>query len=203
MRADCVLVLAMVFTGSVAAADLQTALRYHGYKDYDQAFAAFMELAQQGDATAQANVGYYYDNGLAVAKDLDEALRWYKIAAGNGSVEAQYNLGAMYESGDGVARDYTEAFKWLSMAAYQGDAHADAYLGLFFEEGLGRPVDVVQAYAWYRTAAVFGEPNSHQKLKDLKARMTAEQIDAGDALSAQQREAIYAAQERQKKDVKI
>ncbi|MCC7411808.1 MAG: sel1 repeat family protein [Gammaproteobacteria bacterium] len=176
--------LALVFAAALPAhaVDFETAMRYHQYKDYGQAFQAFMELAQEGNAAAQANVAFYYDNGLAVARDPEEAARWYRLAADNGSVDAQYNLGAMYESGEGVEKDYGEAFKWFSLAAQQGDAQAAMYLGLFYEEGLGRASDDVQAYAWFHAAAGRGERAGTQKCQEVAPRLSPEQLEQAQGL---------------------
>ena len=55
------------------------------------------ELAVQGDAEAQLNLGAMYHNGDEVSRDLAEARRWYELAAASVgcevlSMEAQRNL---------------------------------------------------------------------------------------------------------------
>ena len=37
--------------------------------------------AEQGNATAQYNLGVAYDNGRGVAKSHQEAAKWYRLAA--------------------------------------------------------------------------------------------------------------------------
>ena len=147
------LILMLVLNNATAEDSLDTALKLHGKKDYTAAFEIFNILANNGNTAAQANIGYYYDNGYGVEKNSEEAVRWYKHAAKNGNIHAQFNLGIMYEIGAGVTKDYEKAYKWFNMAAERGDRHAATYLGLFHEEGLGRPVDNIQAYAWYSIAA--------------------------------------------------
>ena len=61
--------------------------------------------AEQGDASAQYNLGGMYANGEGVLKDEAEAVRWYRMAANQGNASAQYNLGAMYANGRGVLKD--------------------------------------------------------------------------------------------------
>lgn len=178
------LTVSLCFTAALQAADMATALRYHEFRDYDSAFSAFMELAEAGDTAAQANVGYYYDNGLAVARDADEAARWYRLAAEAGDVTAQYNLGILYETGDGVARDYTEAFRWFRAAAEQGDTKACIYVGLFLEEGLGRQRDPVMAFAWYTAAAEGGDPAGRMKREEIAPALTAAQLERAEAEAA-------------------
>lgn len=173
-----VLLLVLAWAAGGEATDFETALAHHRHKDYDHAFAAFMELAEQGDVRAQANVGYYYDQGLAVRRNPEEAARWYRLAAEGGNVDAQYNLGAMYEAGEGVPRDYGEAYKWLRRAAAQGDRHAAVYVGLMFEEGLGREVDDVRAYAWFHVAAERGEPSAPERRARAGRRLTPAELEA-------------------------
>ena len=147
------LLLILVLNNAAAEVSLDMALKLHGKSDYTAAFKMFNLLADNDNAAAQANIGYYYDNGYGVEKNPEEAVRWYKVAAKNGNIYAQYNLGIMYEIGNGVTQDYEKAYEWFNMAAERGDRQAAVYLGLFNEEGMGRSVDNIQAYAWYSIAA--------------------------------------------------
>jgi TPR repeat protein len=65
-----------------------------------------LPIAEQGDASAQYNLGVMYANGYGVPQDYAEAVRWYRLAAGQGNAKAQYNLGLMYYNGEGVPQDY-------------------------------------------------------------------------------------------------
>jgi len=178
MKRIAALLLVAVLPLAAGAADpaLEEALRYHEYRDYDTAFELFQELAEAGNAAAQANVGYYYDNGLGVEQDTAEAVHWYRLAAENGDPTAQYNLGVMYEVGEGVERDYTEAFKWFRLAADSGDTAACIYVGLFFEEGLGRTRDPVAAYKWYHVAAERKDMSAVMKRKEIAPELSPEEI---------------------------
>ena len=82
--------------------------------------------AEQGDASAQFNLGVRYVTGEGVAQDDAEAVRWYRLAAEQGDASAQFNLGVMYGTGEGVAQDDAEAVRWYRLAAEQGDASAQA-----------------------------------------------------------------------------
>ena len=57
--------------------------------------------AEQGDASAQFNLGNMYANGEGVPQDDAEAVRWYRLAAEQGNAGAQLNLGNMYANGRG------------------------------------------------------------------------------------------------------
>jgi TPR repeat protein len=95
--------------------------------DYDVALREWRALAEQGDAMAQLNLGYMYDNGYGVPQDYQEAIKWYHRAALQGNDRAQYNLGLMYDSGDGVPQDYVRAYMWYNIAGLDGESVAINY----------------------------------------------------------------------------
>jgi uncharacterized protein len=84
------------------------------------AFRHWRPLAEQGDATAQYNVGCMYANGWGAAQDYSDAVKWYRKAAEQGLDLAQSNLGRAYENGRGVAQDYSEAAKWFRKPCDEG-----------------------------------------------------------------------------------
>src|SRR2546428_1690306 len=55
--------------------------------------------AEKGDAQAQFDLGWMYDEGNGIEQDSSEATKWYRKAAERGLAMAQLNLGAMYEIG--------------------------------------------------------------------------------------------------------
>lgn len=77
-------------------------------KDYPAAFSKFSALAQQGNATAQFNLGVFYFNGQGVAKDEKQAIDWFAKAAAQG---------------------HSRALQTLQGAAARGNADAQAALG--------------------------------------------------------------------------
>ena len=98
-----------------------------------QSLEELIQLAEQGDANAQFNLGAAYDEGTGVGQDYAEAVRWYRLSAEQGDASAQYNLGGMYDEGTGVGQDDAEAVRWWTLAAEQGDADAQNNLGLMQE----------------------------------------------------------------------
>ena len=86
--------------------------------------AILKKKAAAGDATAQNNLAFMYDNGTGVPEDKAEAVKWYRLAAAQGVARAQMNLGVMYANGEGVAEDYVQAYKWWNLAAATGDTDA-------------------------------------------------------------------------------
>ena len=83
-------------------------------------FRETLQLAEQGVAEAQNNLGAMYYSGQGVRQDDAEALRWYRKAAEQGVAEAQYNLGLMYANGHGVHQDFDLSKEWFGKACDGG-----------------------------------------------------------------------------------
>jgi uncharacterized protein len=97
--------------------------------DYAKALRLIRPLANDGDATAQFNLGLMYVNGHGVQRDDSAAALWFRKAAEQGYALAQSNLGTMYLYGHGMTQNDTEAVMWFRKAADQGDAVAEFLLG--------------------------------------------------------------------------
>jgi len=69
-------------------------------------FQEIKKKAEQGDPTAQYDLGLCYDIGDGVAEDSDEAIKWYMKAAKNRSLKAKNNSGTQY--------DFTTNVLWQS-----------------------------------------------------------------------------------------
>ncbi|MDC0588606.1 sel1 repeat family protein, partial [Porticoccaceae bacterium] len=80
----------------------------------------YRKAADQGDASAQFNLGIMYANGEGVPENDSEAVKWYRKAADQGDTSAQSNLGYMYARGKGVPENSIRAYLWWSMAKTQG-----------------------------------------------------------------------------------
>jgi len=87
-------------------------------------------LANDGDASAQYNLGVMYADGEGVPQDDKEAVKWYRMAADQGNATAQNNLALIYARGNGVPQDYREAYAWLSVAKANGQELAEKNLGI-------------------------------------------------------------------------
>ena len=124
--------------------------------DYTAALRDFLTLAEQGNASAQFNVGSIYDNGLGVPEDDHQALSWYHKAAMQNHAHAEFALGLMYGNGLSVPKDDRQAVFWYRKAAQHGHARAQTNLGLMYEWGKGVPRDEAAAVIWYRKAAERG-----------------------------------------------
>ena len=123
-------ILVMACATGAAAGPAEDAESAYQHGDYALAAQLLRPLAEQGNATAQFNLGVLYANAQGVPQDYQEALKWYRKAAEQGDADAQYNLGVMYDNEQGVPQDYQEALKWYRKAAEQGDADAQNNLGV-------------------------------------------------------------------------
>ena len=128
------------------------------------------QAAEEGDASAQYELGAKYDWGWGVAEDHEKAVKWYRLAAEQGNVEAQRGLGFKYALGEGVWEDDQEAVKWWRKAAKQGDASAQSMLGNMYYEGRGVPDDYREAAQWYQKAAKQGDASAQGRLGFMYAR---------------------------------
>ncbi|MET4862690.1 tetratricopeptide repeat protein [Morganella morganii] len=89
--------------------------------------------AEQGDVSAQYNIGTMYDAGAGLPFDAVKAIEWYKKAALQGHAKAQYALGMMYEFGYGSPHDQMEAEEWFKKSAGQGDTDALFHLNSVYK----------------------------------------------------------------------
>ena len=92
--------------------------------NYKTAINIFMQLAEQGDAAAQSNLGIMYTKDDGVPRDYKEAIKWYRLAAAQGDVESQTTLGIMYAKGQGVPEDKVFAYMWWNLSAASGSEDA-------------------------------------------------------------------------------
>jgi len=165
------------------SADFRKGLDAAQRGDYATALREWKPLAEQGDASAQLNLGVMYHNGKGVPKDDREAVKWFRLAAEQGNAPAQSLLGLMYDEEEGVPKDDKEAVKWYRLAAEQGLADAQFNLGFMYGKGEGVPKDYVEAYKWGNLAAANGNEKG-AKLRDmLEKEMTPSQIEKAQDLS--------------------
>ena len=90
-------------------------------KDYAEALALWMPLAEQGNPAARAGLGVLYANGQGVAQNYAEAAMWYQLAATQGFAFAQLSLGLLYERGQGVPENPLKALMWFTLASRSTD----------------------------------------------------------------------------------
>jgi TPR repeat protein len=123
----------------------------------EEASVMYRQAAENGDASAQVNLGLLYALGHGVTQSYVEAQKWYRLAADQGYAPGQFNLGTLYADGDGVSQSYTEVLKWYRLAADQGYARAQTNLGFMYQHGRGVAQSDTEAVKWYLQAAAQGD----------------------------------------------
>lgn len=83
-HAIAAILLMLRFAAPVAAGPLEDADTAIKRRDYATAVRLIRPLAEQGDATAQYNLGVFYDNGLDVPQDHVSAYMWFSLSASQG-----------------------------------------------------------------------------------------------------------------------
>lgn len=124
---------------------------------YQRAELLFRQAVTQGNAMAEAGLGYMLEQGQGVPRNEAEAVRLYRLSAAQGFPVGQLNLANMLASGRGVAKDEAEAARLLRLAAEQGVPVAINNLASMYWSGRGVPRDEAQAVRLYRQAAAQGD----------------------------------------------
>ena len=97
--------------------------------DYQTAFKLWLPLAEQGNASAQFNLGSMYADGRGVKQDDFEAVKWYRKAAEQGNASAQLILGISYLFGKGVQVNKSLAKEWFRKACNNGEQKGCEFYG--------------------------------------------------------------------------
>jgi TPR repeat protein len=154
-------------------------------RNYSLAYKEIEPLARAGNTEAEHLLGLMYYMGRGVPQDYKQALIWHRKAAVKGKADAQYVVGAMYYTGNAVIQDHKQAVIWFRKAAEQGHAEAQQILGLMYRYHIGGlPQDNVLAYMLWNLAAANGSANAAEQRAAVVKRMTPEQIEEGQSLSA-------------------
>lgn len=139
--------------------------------DYDTASAIYKNLAAQGDAKAQYNLGLMYSYGDGVKEDRAEALKWYRASAEQGFIDAQYKLGTILLRREWGTPDYAESIKWYTRAAEQGHERSQLDLGVAYLRGEIVDYDADAAQKWFIKAAGQGNHEAQFDLGNMYLRI--------------------------------
>jgi hypothetical protein len=100
------------------AADVSTRGMSGYYRgDYARTVRELVPAARRGNARAQGQLGFMYENGFGVPQNYAVAADLYHSAAEQGDPFAQSRLGLSYDKGHGVPKDMILSYKWLDLAA--------------------------------------------------------------------------------------
>ncbi len=107
--------------------------------------------AEQGDTSAQYEVGWNYYFGQSGPQSYQEAGKWFVRAAKDGHSSSIYFLAMMYSHGRGYPQDYKMAFALFASAAEKGHKDARFELGRSYAQGQGTRKDQKAAYVIFRS----------------------------------------------------
>ncbi|MBT3203776.1 MAG: SH3 domain-containing protein [Gammaproteobacteria bacterium] len=88
--------------------------------NYAIAYCIWEPLAQQGNSSAQYNIGWMYHNGYGLSINDEKALNWWLKSATTGDANSHYALGDLYSQGLGVEKNLPIALGWYISAALKG-----------------------------------------------------------------------------------
>ncbi|MEQ8824421.1 MAG: tetratricopeptide repeat protein [Filomicrobium sp.] len=152
---------------------VETLEAYAVYKmgRYEDAFEAWLALAEKGNAQGILNVANMYLAGEGVPKDPRKAISWYRKGAEQGDPHCLLNLAKAYETGDGIEPDQDKAKQFFERAAGAGASEAQIRVAqrhlMLGETG--------QARVWLERAAGKGEQLAMAMLANLEPSPAADE----------------------------
>jgi TPR repeat protein len=114
---------------------------------------ALRQMADQGKADAQFELGIRLLSGDGLKKNEKEAVTWLQKAADQFHPGAMNAMGTLSEEGVGTDKDPKKAFEWYQKAAKYGFPLAQQNLAECYDTGKGVDKDPKEALKWLLTAA--------------------------------------------------
>jgi uncharacterized protein len=151
-------------------------------QDLEQARYWLQQAAAQNWADAINRLGLMTLKGQAGNEDATEAFELFERSANLGSRNGMVNLANAYRKGQGVAEDKARALDLYENSARLGTRAAFVVLGSMYRSGEAGTTDPVKAAFWYTLASREGDAESMQALEEIKATLSAEQIQELDKL---------------------
>jgi len=153
-------------------------------------FENSLNLAEHGDAEAQARLIIYYAGSNGIERNVPEMLKWCFSSAELGHRYAQWQLGHFYETGllPEIPKDLSLALKHYAIAAEKGSCVAQWSLARMFRDGLGVSQNFVLAFMWCYVSAQTdcdGWSLSLQELEVIRSQMTPIQVHEAEFLARQ------------------
>ena len=127
------------------------------------------ELAEQGHAFEQNQLGIASMLSIGPEYTDKEALKWFEKAAWKDYAPAQVNLAVMYANGWGTPANYGAALNWFHVAAAQKFPRAYTNLGILYLKGQGVHQDYNEAFRWFEMGANAGDSDGQTNLAYMYA----------------------------------
>ena len=97
-------------------------------REFEHAFAKFLQLAEAGDLNGMSRVACMYGDGEGTPRSREKSLEWDLKAAALGSTTSMFNLGITYRN----AGDSREARHWFEKLHAGGDGDASLELAKMY-----------------------------------------------------------------------
>jgi uncharacterized protein len=162
--------MASLNLSSLAHADTSTLEQAKALVDSGHAIEAaamFTDLAKQGEAKAQYNLGLMYLYGDGVKQDYQQAINWLRLSANQGFTEAQYQLAVIYFTNKITPPNYAESLRLYRLAAEHGHVRSQLNLGMIYLKGEVTAQDYAEANLWLNTAAANGNSEAQFDLGNM------------------------------------
>jgi TPR repeat protein len=124
-------------------------------------FTATFNRSEAGQADAQCDLGFYFEEGVGIAADSAEAAKWFTRAAEGGSNLARQYLDCINFGGDDGSSGYVKDYM---RAAAAGNKDAQCNLGSCYRNGTGVAGYAAKAVELYTRAAEAGHPDAQCNL---------------------------------------
>jgi TPR repeat protein len=127
------------------------------YRSDARAVRELALAAARGNARAQAQLGFMYENGFGVPQNYVVAADFYQSAAAHGDVFGQSRLGLSYDRGHGVPQSVIFSYAWLNLAAAGASGRqADYYRRL--RDAVASKMTSAQIFEGQRLALIWAAP---------------------------------------------
>lgn len=161
---------------SAEVAEMQRCGEFFGQQEDLAAIRACIELANQGEAAAQYDVGllYIYSATQLTRRGPDVgtphfqlAVKWLTKAVDQDYTDAIAMLGKMRLHGIGVEADEDTGMKMLRLAVSRDNVQALVFLGWIYRHGLHVEMNEAESLKYYRKARDLGSEQAAQALQDM------------------------------------
>lgn len=193
-----------LFALDVFADDIQDGIAAYKQGDFQTAYQAWHQAAENNVAEAQWMLAILLLNGQGVKQDKVAAYSWLTLASEKQHKQAMIDRMAIRDrlsaeelmNADTLTKAFRDkqmaktainhhkekAFHWFEKAAKQGDPQAQYQLGEMLLNGEGVKQDKVAAYSWFSLASEQNQPQAIVKQAQLKTELSRNQIEKANAL---------------------
>ncbi|MEP6614893.1 MAG: tetratricopeptide repeat protein [Mucilaginibacter sp.] len=144
--------------------------------DTKHAVPLLKQATELGNAEAQYNLGYCYQQGVEVPKNDSVANAWLLKSAKQGWLNAQFKIAYSYAVGRGTNKNDRQAFFWSLECAKQGDPECMFNVVDCYQEGIGTNKNLDSALVWATRLAILENPENLQlsgKITSARANLAA------------------------------